>query len=76
MLVLNHSEAHKFVREQRRAGNDVRWDGWEMVFWVPNQHGFTNPKGAFRRGRWGMQHRIAVGTDGTWRVPNRYVRTV
>jgi hypothetical protein len=75
MLVLDHSAAHKFVRDQRRKGSDVRWDGWTMVFWQPTHHGFTNVKGAYRKGRWGMESRIEVAGDGFWRVPGRNVKT-
>lgn len=76
MLVLNHSEAHKFVRDSRRRGVDVRWDGWTMVFWKPTHHGFTNVRGAYRNGRWGMESRVPVGDDGLWKVPGKNAKPV
>lgn len=73
-LTLDYSAAHKFVREQRRIGNDVRWEGFTMVFWKPTHYGFTNVKGAFRNGRWGMETRVAVGDDGTWKVAGKNIK--
>lgn len=74
MLTLNLSEAENFVHTQRRKGADVRWEGWDIVFWNRTPHGFTNTKGAFRNGRWGMETRILVDDDGLWRIRNRNVK--
>jgi hypothetical protein len=68
-ISLDYKSAHKYVREQRGRGTDVRWDGWDMVFWIPTRHGFTNKRGAFRNGRWGMESRVTVSNDGIWTVP-------
>lgn len=74
MLTLDFSAAHKFVRDQRRVGNDVRWEGYDMIFWKPTHHGFSSVNGAYRRGRWGVETRIVVNNDGTWKVPGKLVR--
>lgn len=82
---LEYKAAHRFVREQRSLGNNVRWDGWDMVFWQPTRHGFTTaPKntnsvstvGAYNRKleRWGVESRIVVDSNGVWRVPNKNVK--
>lgn len=75
MLTLNYDQAHDFVVKQRKLGSDVRWEGWDLVLWKPTHHGFTNRKGAFRNKRWGMETRITVGRDGTWKVPARNVKS-
>jgi len=74
---LDYKSAHRFVKDQRRAGNAVRWEGWDMVFWKPTRHGFTNVNGAFDRdkGRWGVESRVAVNSDGIWKVPNKNVKS-
>lgn len=74
MLTLDFKAAHKFVREQRRVGNDVRWENYDMVFFKATHYGFTNKNGAFRNGRWGMESRVVVGSDGMWNVPGRNVK--
>ncbi len=73
---LDYKSAHRFVREQRALGNSVRWDGWDMVFWKPTRHGFTSVNGSYDRDkeRWGVESRIAVDTNGMWRVPNKNVK--
>lgn len=73
--ILDFSGAHKFVREQRRMGNDVRWENYDMVFWKPTHHGFTNKKGAYKNGRWGMESRVVVSSQGTWEVPSKNVKS-
>lgn len=73
--ILDFSGAHKFVREQRRLGNDVRWENYDMVFWKPTHYGFTNKKGAYRNGRWGMESRVVVTGQGTWEVPSKNVKS-
>lgn len=73
-LVLDYNDAHKFVKEQRKLGADIRWDGWDMLLWKPTHYGFTNKRGAFHNGRWGMETRIPVNGDGKWRVANKNVR--
>lgn len=74
---LDYSAAHRFVREQRKMGSNVRWDGWDIVFWKPTRHGWTNKNGAFdrKKERWGVESRVVVGTDGIWKVPNKNVKT-
>lgn len=72
---LDYKAAHRFVREQRRSGNDVRWEGWDMVFWKPTRHGFTSTNGAFKNGRWGVESRISVNGDGVWMVPKKNVKS-
>lgn len=74
MFTLNYSSAHRFVREQRRLGLDIRWDGWDMVLWEPTVHGFDSVRGAFRKGRWGVETRIVVSNDGTWSFPTKKIR--
>lgn len=75
-FILNFSQAHKFVREQRRLGNDVRWENYDMVFWKPTHYGYTNKKGAYRNGRWGMESRVVVSDNGTWTVNSKNVKPV
>jgi hypothetical protein len=74
--MLDYSSAHAFVRDQRRKGADVRWEGWDIVFWSPTHYGFTNKNGAFNKskGRWGMESRVTVSDDGCWKIPQKNVR--
>ena len=76
-------QAEKFVARQREAGNDVRWDGWDMVFFRGNPdqpektaHARFSADGVFRKGIWGFENRVSVNSDGVWEVDYRNVRRV
>lgn len=64
VLVLGYEDAHRYVDRTKRA----RWEGWDIVIFSPNEHGWNNVKGAFRNGRWGMEQRVTVNGDGNWIV--------
>ncbi|AXH67370.1 hypothetical protein SEA_WOFFORD_234 [Streptomyces phage Wofford] len=75
-VVLDYNSVEAFVTEQRKLKNDVRWDGWTLVFFRKSRNfsGWSKPNGAYRNNNWGFETRIAVGNDGKWRVPSRNVR--
>lgn len=67
-------EADAFVTRQQRLGNDVRWDGWTMIFFRSEPRGRTNRDGAIRAEVWGFENRVPVNDKGTWEVDYRNVR--
>lgn len=68
-------EADRFVERQQRLGNDVRWDGWTMVFFKEDPRGMRDPhNGAVRAGVYGFDNKVSVTKDGTWEVDYRNVR--
>jgi len=73
LTVMDYKQAHQFV-ERKQRGIDVRWDGYNLVFFKPTPFGFTNPKGEFRNGKWGMKSVVSVDSDGTWKVPTKNVK--
>lgn len=75
-VVLDYNSVEQFVTTQSKLGNDVRWEGWDLVFFrkSKNQSGWSKRDGAYRNDNWGFQSRIAVGNDGKWRVPSRNVK--
>lgn len=76
MLNLDIKAAHRLVREQKAAGNDVRWDGWDIVFFRPADYAIHSTDGAFRNGQWGFDNRVVVNSEGIWSVDPRNVRRV
>jgi hypothetical protein len=70
-IVMDYTEAHKFVDTTKV---DVRWEGYSMVFFKPTHHGYTNPKGEYRNGKWGMRLVVPLSDDGTWKVPAKSLR--
>jgi len=72
VVELDYDAAHQFVDAKRR-GMEIYWKGWDMIVFKPTPFGFSNEKGAYRSGRWGMQYTVPVGDDGKWRVPAKDV---
>lgn len=67
-LELDYDAAHRYVAEMSHRG--FRWDGWDIVRWVPNDNGFSSKNGSFRNNRWGIEFRTKVSNIGTWKVKN------
>lgn len=82
MLTLRHPDfansyrdnAEGFVRYQKGLGNDVRWEGWDIVFFREDYRGATSEDGAFRNGVWGFDNRFAVDSNGEWQIDYRNVK--
>lgn len=74
MLPLGIKKVEKFVQQQQALGNDVRWDGYDLVFFKPSPNGIFSKDGAFRNGVWGYENRVVVNEDGIWEVDFRSVR--
>lgn len=74
MLTLGIRKVEKFVREQVTLGNDVRWDGWDMVFFRPADKAIFSREGAFRNGSWGYDNRVSANENGVWEVDFRNVK--
>lgn len=65
-LELGYEDAHKYVSDMSHRG--FRWEGWDIVRWVPSENGFSSKNGRFRNGRWGIEFRTKVAINGTWRL--------
>lgn len=75
-LELDIKQAHRLVREQRSIGVDCRWDGWDIVFFRPADHGMFSKDGAFRNGVWGFENRVTVNSEGIWGIDPRNIKRV
>ncbi len=71
---LDYTAAHTFVDSFSKSNADVRWDGWDIVIVTPTHYGFSNPKGVFRNGRWGMEYRVGADEKGIWKVNHKVVK--
>lgn len=68
------SEAERFVTRQQRLENDVRWDGWDMVFFRSAPEAVYSLDGVVRNGIYGFDNRSNVTDEGTWEIDYRNVR--
>lgn len=73
-LTLGHRKIDSFVEEQIALGNDVRWDGWTLIFFRPEPKGVYSKDGAFRNGQWGFENRTPVNDSGLWEIDFRNVK--
>lgn len=82
MLEYDIKSAHRMVREQRALPkhkddkSDVRWEGWDIVFFRPADHAIHSRDGAFRNGVWGFDNRVSVNSEGKWLVDARNIKRI
>jgi hypothetical protein len=69
------NEAERFVTKHKAAGRDVRWDGWDIVFFRAADYGMTSSDGAFRNDTWGFDNRYSVNENGEWLIDGREIRS-
>lgn len=62
MLKLGYDAVHRFVEGHPNAS----WDGYTMELFKPTPAGFTNKRGAFRNGQWGLLTRVSPNERGEW----------
>lgn len=77
MLVIKSlNEAEHFVSRQKRLGNDVEWEGYDIVFYRPDERAMTSKHGVWRRqtSEWAYKNVSPVNDDGTWDIDWRNVR--
>ena len=67
---VDYEEAHDIVTRNRF----LEWDGWDIVTWRKDPRGYSDRRGAFRRGDWGILFRYRPQKSGTWSIPENYVR--
>ena len=72
MAKLNYEAAHKVVD----ANYNLYWDGWDIKSWRRDHKGFFNKQGIFKNGNWGIVECFAMEDDGTWKVPDKYVKYI
>jgi len=74
MLEYDWSAAHRMVRQQRAAGNDVEWQGWDIVFYRPAENARTSKDGAWRNGEYAFANRVTVDESGLWKIDRRNIK--
>lgn len=66
--------AEKMVRRQRAAGNDVEWNGWELVFYRPADNARQSVHGVWRNNQWAFANRVQVNDEGIYKVDGRNLK--
>lgn len=74
MLNLTLKGVEVFIQRYNKNNQESYWDNYDLIIWKKDYTGYTNVKGIFRKGSWGISERVAVNDSGVWRLPNKYVR--
>lgn len=68
MIALAFDKVDPFVAKQQRKGVQVRWDGWDMVFFKADNRAKRNPSGRRLGNAWGFETVVSFNDKGLWMV--------
>lgn len=74
MIALTLSDADGFVTKLQHKGVDVRWDGWNMVFFNEHKAAAISAKGRRLGTRWGFETVVSPNEQGKWLVDYKLAR--
>lgn len=74
MIALTLEKADNFVEKQKRRNVDVRWDGWNMVFFRQHDGALRSPEGRHRGGEWGFETIVSPNDEGQYLVAYKLTR--
>lgn len=74
MITLTFNKVDSFVAKLQRKGIQVRWDGWDMVFFKSDRRALRNKSGKRWDSEWGFETRVSPNSQGKWLIPHRLVR--
>lgn len=69
-MILDYDKAHRVVKKN----NNLYWDGWSIVSFKRDPNGMFKKNGIYRDGYWCIHEVFKVKDNGTWEIPDRYVR--
>lgn len=64
------------MEKQNNKGNDVRWNGWDMVIHTPDPKAARDPLGRYSRRteRWGFETVVPPNDEGIYLVNYKLAR--
>jgi hypothetical protein len=68
-MLINSLEKMEQIVSKNRS---LSWDGWVVVELQPTKDGTVSKNGIRIKGRWYIQNRYDISTDG-WEIPNKFV---
>lgn len=74
MLYLTEKGVNLLREKATTSSLDIFWDNYDLIFWKKNNTGFTDKKGMFRKGAWGIATRLEMTNNGTWILNKKYVK--
>lgn len=74
MLHLNEKGVDLLRKKAATSSLEIFWDNYDLIFWEKNNTGFTDKKGMFRKGAWGVATRLKMTQNGMWVLNKKYVK--
>lgn len=74
MLHLNEKGVDLLRKKATNNSLDIFWDNYDLIFWKKNSTGFSDKKGMFRKGTWGIATRLKMTQNGIWILSKKYVK--
>lgn len=74
MIALTFNRVDNFVTKLQRKGVKVRWEGWNMVFFKPDNRALRSPNGKRWDNEWGFETVVSPNDEGRWLVNYRLTR--
>lgn len=74
MIALTIDKVDGFVSKLQRKGVNVRWNGWDMVFFKADKRAIRNPNGRRSGSEWGFETVVSPNEQGKWLVNYRLTR--
>ena len=74
VLHLNEKGVDLLRKKATTSSLEIFWDNYDLIFWKKNNIGFTDKKGMFRKGAWGIATRLEMTNNGTWILNKKYVK--
>lgn len=57
---------HRKVAREQANGVDVRWNGWDVIYFYPNPKAEFDTSGVWRNGSYGYQVTLTPDRQGIW----------
>lgn len=74
MIALTIKKVDNFVEKLQQKGVQVRWDGWDMVFFNEDKRAHHSVQGRRLGSKWGFETVVSPNAEGQWLVNYRLAR--
>lgn len=68
MIAVAFDKVDAYVAKLQRKGINVRWEGWDMVFFKPDRRALRSINGRRNGDEWGFETKISPNKNGEWLI--------
>lgn len=74
MIALTYDKVDGFVAKLQRKGVDVRFEGWDIVFFKEDKRALRSSTGRRLGSRWGFETVVSPNAAGKWLIDYKLAR--